>query len=435
MQNDNEKFDLLVRSMMQDAEEPVSPRVWENVSAGLDSRKRRPVFVWYAAGLAAAAALVLGVVLRGTHDDNSNLPIHIQTAPVALDSPVPANTVPDAGTAHEPVLTPVSNLLADGDTRPKTPKKDGHAASGAEPRQEGRPDGTRPDDIWTDGDRMYDDRTDKADDTRTDGAWPDDPRMDKTDGLLPEADAVRESLSVETGDRGPSQAGTDPFARMEWEDTHRHQRQGASVSFNVGGGLKGSENTVTAPFNIVPGSPDDQTLAIINPTTQPFSYAIPISVGLGARFGLGSRWAIGTGLNWTLLQSSFMGTIREDGINPVSSEILNTLHYVGIPVNAYFSILQGGRVELYAFAGGSIEKGLSNRFRSVVDRNFFHKEGISGVQWSVAGGFGVQFRLTRQVGLYVDPSLRWYVPSDQPKSIRTQQPLMMNFEVGLRYNL
>ena len=36
---------------------------------------------------------------------------------------------------------------------------------------------------------------------------------------------------------------------------------------------------------------------------------------------------------------------------------------------------------------------------------------------------------------YVDPSLRWYIPGNQPKSIRTQQPLMMNFEVGLRFDL
>ena len=37
----NEKeFDIQVRNLLQSAEEPVSPKVWEGVAAGLDKRRR-----------------------------------------------------------------------------------------------------------------------------------------------------------------------------------------------------------------------------------------------------------------------------------------------------------------------------------------------------------------------------------------------------------
>ena len=63
----NEKeFDIQVRNLLQSAEEPVSPKVWEGVAAGLDKRRRIvPVRFWgYASALAAAAAVAL-VVLPG----------------------------------------------------------------------------------------------------------------------------------------------------------------------------------------------------------------------------------------------------------------------------------------------------------------------------------------------------------------------------------
>ena len=63
----NEKeFDIQVRNLLQSAEEPVSPKVWEGVAAGLDKRRRIvPVRFWgYASALAAAAAVALVVLLK-----------------------------------------------------------------------------------------------------------------------------------------------------------------------------------------------------------------------------------------------------------------------------------------------------------------------------------------------------------------------------------
>ena len=62
-------------------------------------------------------------------------------------------------------------------------------------------------------------------------------------------------------------------------------------------------------------------------------------------------------------------------------------------------------------------------------------EKVKGVQLSANAGIGVEFALGRHVGLYIDPSLRYYFDNGQPKSIRTAQPLMFGFETGLRVNL
>ena len=43
--------------------------------------------------------------------------------------------------------------------------------------------------------------------------------------------------------------------------------------------------------------------------------------------------------------------------------------------------------------------------------------------------------LGKHLGIYLDPSVRYYFNCNQPKSIRTDQPLMLGFEVGARFNL
>ena len=54
--------------------------------------------------------------------------------------------------------------------------------------------------------------------------------------------------------------------------------------------------------------------------------------------------------------------------------------------------------------------------------------------FSVGAGLGVEFRLGRTLGLYLDPGVNYYFPGNQPRSIRTDKPLMLNFDAGLRFN-
>jgi hypothetical protein len=68
----------------------------------------------------------------------------------------------------------------------------------------------------------------------------------------------------------------------------------------------------------------------------------------------------------------------------------------------------------------------------VISTSIVHKEKVKGVQWSTNLGIGVSFKLGEHLGLYIDPSLRYYFDCGQPHNIRAAQPLMLGFEVGLK---
>ena len=412
MQNDHQEFDLLVRSVMQDAEEPVSPRVWDAVSAGLDARKRRPVFLrWHyaVAAVAAAAAVVLGVVLPVMRD-NSNLPNHNHTIEIAvLPTPAPGTAVPAGDGAGESAHS--GTLLADGFVR-TAGEPAAVPGKATVPRAVTAPD-ERPADV------------------SVPPVAPAEPSVSE-DAPVPGSGTTEAAAAPAV----PEEEWTDPFARMEREDAGRSRPSRISVSF--GGSMESNGNPSVPGSSMPMRAPMNQERAhmVIEQTGATSSYAIPVSAGVSVRLDLGRDWGIGTGVNWTMLQRTFPGTYRENGAAPVyHSDIHNTLHYIGIPVNVYYNLLQGGRLDLYAFAGGTVEKAVMNRFRISSDTPVFHQETVDGFQYSAAAGFGVQFRLARFLGLYIDPSLRYYFDSGQPRSIRTQQPLMMNFEVGFRFNL
>ena len=145
------------------------------------------------------------------------------------------------------------------------------------------------------------------------------------------------------------------------------------------------------------------------------------------------------GLNYTLLTSKFNGKYIKvtDGMAdaPIAGNIRNVQHYLGIPINAYYDIVRRDFVDLYAYAGGTVEKCIMNTYQVQASTNINHREDVKGVQLSANLGIGVEFRLSRYIGLYIDPSLRYYFNNGQPKSIRSAQPLMLGFEMGLRFNL
>ncbi|MBR5298748.1 MAG: outer membrane beta-barrel protein, partial [Bacteroidales bacterium] len=177
----------------------------------------------------------------------------------------------------------------------------------------------------------------------------------------------------------------------------------------------------------------------IEETSTKSTYGIPVSFGAGVKIDFTERWSLGVGANYTLLARKFYGKYTQvneaGGIeNSISSDIRNTQHFVGIPVNAYYNIVSKDKINLYAYAGGTVEKCVSDNY-NVLGTSIYHKEKVQGVQLSADAGIGVEFMLGKHMGLYVDPSLRYYFDCGQPKSIRMVQPLMFGFEMGFRFRL
>jgi hypothetical protein len=94
------------------------------------------------------------------------------------------------------------------------------------------------------------------------------------------------------------------------------------------------------------------------------------------------------------------------------------------------------QLSLYLAAGMAVEKAIVASYR-IVENGAKRTENypISGVQFSMNGGIGVEVMLNKELGLYFDPSIAYYFKSDQPENIRTVQQLQYKLELGMRFHL
>ena len=407
MQDLDKEFDLKFRAALDGAEEEVPQHVWDAVSKRLG--RRRAAALWArrgAAGLAAAAALALAVVLGGNLKGGTSDPLTAQPQQTLLAeaAETPSSDIPETAAAEE---TPA-------------PQETGAAV-------------TR---------RSYPVRRDVVPGIAVADAEETTPVQETPEAQKPEETAPSQAKEA-TSPKKTDSAG-DPFARMAYEDSHRKADRRISVGAN---GLVGTNDHASA------GTRASGPMAVSGNTASKEGvsegdesiYGVPVSFGLSARFYLSDRFAIGAGVNYSVLSRSFSGTYTTaTGYKLNVDDIAHNVQYVGVPVNFYFDILSNDVVDLYAFAGGSIEKCVSNKYRIPArvhsdlfysDSDLFYKGATKGLQYSAALGLGVQFNFTDHFGIYVDPSARYWMGKDQPKTIRTQQPLMFNIEVGVRFEL
>lgn len=395
---DDNHMDDLMKSILDSGQEEVPTRVWDGISEGLDRMERsKKVVLWVSriGVTAAAAAIALGVFLNMDKDQT--------VIPDAADNQMIAVVVQETETPAveetEASIAPFRNITAYA--KPKV-KVETTLEQSIEPEP------------------------------------------------VPEPESVSESTTITHTQPVGSTEKTEQKARSaekienadSWvEDEVEFKERKIRTSLVVSG-VAGTNNPQTkeglSPMKS-PALGKQYTKTTIEQTSTETLYGIPISFGAGVKLHFSERWSIGMGLNYTLLTSKYNGKYIKvtDGIEeaPIAGNVRNTQHYIGIPINAYYDIVNKDFINLYAYAGGTVEKCILNKYQVQTTTDIHHSEETKGVQLSVNAGIGVEFRLGRYVGLYIDPSLRYYFNNGQPKSIRSSQPLMLGFETGLRFNL
>lgn len=160
-------------------------------------------------------------------------------------------------------------------------------------------------------------------------------------------------------------------------------------------------------------------------------FLMPVSVGLQIQLPLSKRVSAGTGVVYSMLFSHYDAISRDE-----TRETQQTLHYLGFPLNLYYSFMDNSKIRLYGSGGMMVEKGLYASYK-VMENGVRNTNGelIDGLQWSVNAGIGAEFKANNQIGLYFDPSFAYFFDNSQPISIRTSQPLQFRFEIGLRVHL
>lgn len=157
-------------------------------------------------------------------------------------------------------------------------------------------------------------------------------------------------------------------------------------------------------------------------------YLPSVSVGLQVMIPLSKTFSVATGLSYSALYSI---TDEQRFSDKIRNE--QTLHYIGLPLYLYANIYSTERLFLYGGAGAMVEKGIAERIKrsGPVPQDYTNR--VDGLQWSAGATIGAEYRLGRRVGLYADPMVMYYFDCNQPKSIRSAQPLQFKLEIGLRY--
>lgn len=436
------KFDLQIRSMLEDAEEKAPDRVWEAISSRLDkadaAQRRRKVLPWlrYTGLVSAAAAIALGIFFSVNTADRATSPL--QKSSQAVESAIADNITSPADeeiTGQETLTTDIPQQESAPAQKPSSIADDIRVSSVAEvaPDMDGRVSSAAEITPDKDGD-----------------AAAEQPAAPEGEPAIPQ-DTQNENRAGSISRQIEEAAAKDALAQNEepWDETDfmeeeqspkKRIRTSLTISGNAAGNsASGNSRSGGRPIMSVM-RPDRNSQNAIDEDKNSCTYGIPLSFGLGTKIIFTDRWSLGIGINYSLLNRTFSGTYTKYNAKgdpePVHySKIRNSQSYIGIPVNVYFSIVRNRTVDFYAYAGGTAEKCVFNGYR-MGNTEATYKEKVAGFQFSANAGIGVEFIIADMLGIYVDPSVRYYFPdSRQPKSIRTVQPLSLGFEVGFRVRL
>lgn len=436
------KFDLQIRSMLEDTEEKVPDRVWEAISSRLDkadaAQRRRKVLPWlrYTGLVSAAAAIALGIFFSVNTADRATSPL--QKSSQAVESAIADNITSPADeeiTGQETLTTDIPQQESAPAQKPSSIADDIRVSSVAEvaPDMDGRVSSAAQITPDKDGD-----------------AAAEQPAAPEGEPAIPQ-DTQGENRAGSISRQIEEAAAKDALAQNEepWDETdfmeeEQSPKKRISTSLTISGNAAGNSASGNSRSGGRPimsvMRPDRNSQNAIAEDKNSCTYGIPLSFGLGTKIIFTDRWSLGIGINYSLLNRTFSGTYTKYNAKgdpePVHySKIRNSQSYIGIPVNVYFSIVRNRTVDFYAYAGGTAEKCVFNGYR-MGNTEATYKEKVAGFQFSANAGIGVEFIIADMLGIYVDPSVRYYFPdSRQPKSIRTVQPLSLGFEVGFRVRL
>ena len=195
--------------------------------------------------------------------------------------------------------------------------------------------------------------------------------------------------------------------------------------------------------------PTDQSPYKYSTASESYSHRLPLSFGFSVRIPLGKRLAVETGLTYSYLRSSHNRsmTLKSDlPTEKVYSLDLSTtqhVHYLGIPLHLQVMLFDRRRWQCYASAGVQMFVPVSaSRHGWQLDltapgmRSYGRESVTTPLQWAMGAGLGLQFNISRHLGVYIQPSIQWYKPNGSSiETYHTKHPLQFALPIGVRITL
>lgn len=418
-----------LKQKMAGYEERPSDELWAALSekAGLQESRRKVIPVWFW-GLSAAAALMAGIFVVTKVNDKSVNALGGITADVAVSETVVADVV--VGRNQDAAKVGIKQEVKD--------RKAKSALIADAVPVESRV-----------GAGVVEDSAESAETSVQENQ---------------DVDAVPVENRVSAVSEDVTAVNAEEHAAMSWDEylkenpseKARARRSGGFSAGIVAGGAVGGNTSGSKPTAMVMGAnplaagvtktdwidKDSKASAIVynQPEVQEeYSHKIPVKVGLTARYNITGRLGVETGLTYSILSSSVKTGNSETGKNWSSGS--QTLHYIGIPLNISFNILNSRYVNIYVTGGGMMEKSISGNIKTdeYVDGKFARtltaKISPKGLQWSVNAAAGVQANILPQLGFFVEPGVSHHFKNgSRVRSIYTDKPTDFSLGFGLRYS-
>ena len=417
-----------LKDKMEGYTEQPSDSVWAGISAaaGLTGNKRRAVPLWILASSAIAAAALFGAMLFFNAKEDVPATMTAEAVQVGQEPVVSAQVVQDNDITSVPEVNYVekevrnfrSVAMSDGESEESSNVFSGEssgevvgvtAATSEKEEIEGNigPDmeeDIEPDD---DGGRFAD-------------AWKwvlAEPELQRTKrgGKLAAGLSVNGSGSASSLSSRPTAAalGANPLdcgvSSADWVD--RRVESAAGV--------------------IVYNQPE---------VTTEYSHKMPVKIGASIRYDFNKFLGIESGLTYSFL-SSDLKTGKEGAVSGWSKGV-QSMHYLGIPLNLSFNIFSSRYFNAYVTAGGLMEKCVRGSLKTdeYLDGKYHGSSSTTlkqkGLQWSVNGAAGIQVNILPQLGLYMEPGVSHHFSNNSKvRTIYSDKPTDFSLSFGLRYTI
>ena len=175
---------------------------------------------------------------------------------------------------------------------------------------------------------------------------------------------------------------------------------------------------------------DERYMAMI-PTSDLYEetkHHQPISVGMQVGFHLLPKLKLSTGLVYTKVSSDFIS-----GVSDTRTVSTQDLHYIGIPLNLSYSVWEYKGLHTYVTAGGEGAVNIKNHAETDGEVTESKRDKM---QWSTNASVGIQYDFIPQLGVYVEPGMKYYFDNgSQIENIFKDKKLNFNIQFGLRFNV
>ena len=430
MTMDNEWKDKL-RVRFSDYSVPEPEGLWEGIEQGIAGKPRRKMLpIWLLSGTAAAATVALAVLLPSRKTTDQPVPDSTDRYVQAVES-FPDEAGNDDSLSADTETPSFPAPTGDPDASASAVSKPIHVVASRRPLlAEAEPstpipvsDETVPDAVVPSVRPSQHDRESEKEEM-PDQVGHDVPSLEITQTQEP----TRKRFSVGAYGNGGQGASAQSAGYGMSNTAAYYSTRGI---YNNGGG-----------HSYTDGAPNGLSSGMVNmlsgnrASTYDAKHWAPVRTGVSLAWEFVPHLSLVTGLNWTVLQSTFT-----ESAAGMRTECRQSLGYLGVPLRLEAGFEPIERLRLYIGAGGMVEKGLlaSSKVESFIG-DHLEETGKShpdtgGLLWSVGASAGAEYRFNDRVGVYVAPGIeRHFDNGATVQSAYTEKPLHWNVDLGVRFH-